>query len=132
MFKLMPFGWLHRFILYHYFLWEYQTWFMPCSFMPTFSESQLGHKTRAWCTCFIWTLLAIIMWTVWQTFILIISFTVGFHHFLRNLFRIYQCAGSSKRQFLANIICNLQGWSSPVNCPFARMLRWTIKWCNLG
>jgi hypothetical protein len=35
--------------LFHYFLWEYHFWFMP-----TFSGTQLGHKTRPWCICNSW------------------------------------------------------------------------------
>ena len=40
--SLTPFGWLCSIMLPPYFWWQYHFWFMP-----TFSEMQLGHKTRA-------------------------------------------------------------------------------------
>lgn len=53
-FSLMSFGWLPPIILFHFFLWEYHFLFMPFWFTPSFSGTQLQHKTRTWCTCFIW------------------------------------------------------------------------------
>ena len=42
-----------RLVYFHVLLWEYQFWFMPfwftpVLFMPTFSGTQVGHKTRPW------------------------------------------------------------------------------------
>jgi len=43
------FGWFISLYLNTFFLWEYHFLFMPLWFMPTFSGTKLGHRTRRYC-----------------------------------------------------------------------------------
>jgi hypothetical protein len=45
-FGLTLLGWLHSITLTPYFWWGYHFWFTPFLFMPIFSRTQLGRKTR--------------------------------------------------------------------------------------
>jgi hypothetical protein len=48
-FRLTPFGWSRSMTLTPYISWEYHFSFKPFLFMPTFSGTQLGRKTRTGC-----------------------------------------------------------------------------------